>query len=31
LPDEPVLELPGTDAELEMLDRLQRYDVLSSA
>lgn len=31
LPDEPVLTLTGTEAELKLLDRLQRYDIVSSS
>jgi hypothetical protein len=31
LPDVPVLTLTGTEAELKLLDRLQRYDIVSSS
>jgi hypothetical protein len=30
LPKQPILKLAGTESELKVLDRLQRYDVLSS-
>jgi hypothetical protein len=30
LPEAPVLTLTGTEAELKLLDRLQRYDIISS-